>query len=139
KEGFKRNLFLRQVLTGQNFEWDEKVYKDVPGLYDAALDNFYTQDLDTGKKTYVFKPDGTFDTGGYLTFINFYNKPVPEKSNLDFVRDLVRLSIAEKVGLETGLAEGEELEARRLEYEANVAEFGEEEAKNIYARTVSAT
>lgn len=135
KEGFKRNLLMQQILSDKNkHEWEDP--DDVAGLYDKEKDNFYVID-EAGQRAYVFNKDGTINRKNYFTFINFYNKPTPDKTNVDFVRDLIRLTIAEKVGIESGFAEGKELKERKEQYE-KTKEESPEDAEKEYQRAVKA-
>lgn len=138
KEGFKRALFLQQILGGQKYEWDEGP-DNKDGFYDKARDNFYFINLETGEKRYIFNNDGSLNRGNFLTFVNFQNEPTANKSKVDFVRDLVQLSIAEKVGIDTGFASNSELSRRKEDYEKSLAEKGKAQADSEYKRLVKAS
>lgn len=137
KEGFKKTLLLQQMTAGQKHEWDGGP-DGVEGFYDKEKDNFYLYNKDTGKKDYIFKGN-SIDEKNYLTFVNFFNAPTPDKTQMDFVRDLIRLTIAEKAGLESGLARNEqELAERKARYEKRKAENGIDDAEMDYKRHVKA-
>lgn len=137
KEGFKRTLFLKQILAGKKHEWDDGPDED-DGFYDKNLDNFYILNKETGKKDYIFNKDGSLNKKNYLAFVNFFNAPTPDKTTVDFVRDLIRLTIAEKAGIETGFAKpGADLQMRRKRYEDIKAKTNIDDAEKDYKRHVN--
>lgn len=137
KSGFKKTLFLQQIAAGVKYEWDDGP-NDTPGFYDKAEDNFYFVHPETKKRTYIFKPDGSLDEKNYLSYVNFFNAPTPDKTQVDFVRDLVRLTAAEKAGIESGLAKDPaELQERKNKYN-ELAAKSKDDADKYYKRLVNA-
>ncbi len=138
KEGFKKALMLQQIAGGGKYEWDDEP-DEKPGIYDKKEDNFYSIDAASGKRVYVFGKDGKLIPKNYQAFINFFNAPTPDKTTVDFVRDLIRLAIAEKVGIESGYSEtAQELAARKAEYDKLVGENKKDDADREYKRKVNA-
>lgn len=136
KDGFKKTLHLEQILANNDVhEWDD--LQEQEGLYDKVNDNFYFIDTETKERKYIFNSDGSINKRNYFDFINFYNKPTPDKTVLDFVRDLTRITIAEKVGIESGVSkDATDLARVKSHYDQLVREKGKDQADKIYKREV---
>lgn len=65
----------------------------------------------------------------FVRFMNIYNYPTPLASRVDLLREIIRIKVAQKTGLRTGIAlTVDEIAKKKKDYEKSVEEKGKEEA-----------
>ncbi len=121
KEGFKKAMYILQdKLQWQNLD-------DFAELYDVKKDYFYITDSITGEKKAIFDSDGRIIEKNFFELMNIFNKASADF--VPFVREMVRLGVAEKTGLDYGFLPTERVNAEKSRFEEIVSEIKEEAVK----------
>jgi hypothetical protein len=108
EEDFKNAL---RIIQGKK-DWDEDDWNnidDYEGFFSKEdSGGFYYQEK-TGegttsryKKTYLFK-NGHIDMAAFVNNLNFYNENTPKAKTISIIREIIRLKIAQKYGLDAGI------------------------------------